>query len=60
MAVCMQSRYTLAFQLSKCVLFLLTLENNIRDSLEMVLMELLKICCTLFTDKESSRFSQKH
>lgn len=51
MVIRMQSRYNLAFQISECVLFLLTIENNIKDFLEMVLME---NSCTLFTGKSQA------
>lgn len=31
MIICMQSRYNLALQISECVLFLLTIENNMKE-----------------------------
>lgn len=50
--VCMLSRCTLVFHLSECAL-LLTLENNVYEKfiLEVFMMKLMKLCCSLFTNK---------
>lgn len=53
MVVCMQSKYTLASQLSECVLFLMTLENNIKEFFWNFFDEM-KICGILFTDKSQA------